>query len=231
MDSPAEPIPAEPIPAEPLVQRAQIPADVWPAPVDTIDTVDIVAPQVQPGVRASDAEREETVSRLSVAAGEGRLTLEELGVRVSSAYSATTRAELEHVLVDLPVPVSETGTVEPVEPRRKPKRHWIVSIMGEHHRDGRWRMSPRTTVVTVMGESSIDLRGAVLDGRQAKISSYLMMGEMRLIVPRGVEVEVTGFVLMGSRKVRVEDAPLRPGTPTVHIRCIGMMGEVRIESR
>jgi hypothetical protein len=57
------------------------------------------------------------------------------------------------------------------------------------------------------------------------------MGEQRVIVPTGIEVEVTGFVFMGSRKVRVADAPMRPGMPRVHIRCYGMMGEVKIESR
>jgi hypothetical protein len=183
-----------------------------------------------PVIRASDAEREATVTRLSEAAGEGRLTLEELGVRVSTAYTATTRAELEHVLVDLPAPLPATEQTLPAERSTKPKRRWIVSVMGEHHRRGRWRMSPRTTVVTVMGETDLDLRGAILEGQHAQISTYLMMGEMKVRVPRGVEVEVTGFVLMGSRKVKVEDAPLRPGTPTVHIRCIGMMGEVSIQS-
>jgi predicted membrane protein len=83
----------------------------------------------------------------------------------------------------------------------------------------------------MMGETNLDLRGAVLEGPHAAITSFTMMGETKVIVPKGVEVDVTGFVLMGSRKVKVEDAPIRPGTPTVHIRCIGMMGEVRVESR
>jgi hypothetical protein len=183
------------------------------------------------GIRASDAEREATVTRLSEAAGEGRLTLEELGVRVGAAYSAVTRAELEHVLVDLPAAAPSPATAPAVSGARKSKRKWIVSIMGEHHRRGRWRMSERTTVVTMMGETNLDLRGAVLEGPHAAITSFTMMGETKVIVPKGVEVEVTGFVLMGARKVRVEDAPIRPGTPTVHIRCIGMMGEVRVESR
>lgn len=185
------------------------------------------------GVRASDAERETTVNRLSEAAVEGRLTLEELGIRVGAAYGATTRAELEQVLVDLPVatPVATSDLAPEVRKPRKPKRRWVVSVMGENHRRGRWRMSGRTTVVTVMGETGLDLRGAILEGHQAQISTYTLMGETKVIVPKGVEVEVTGFVLMGSRKVRVEDAPLRPGTPSVHIRCFGMMGEVRVESR
>ena len=54
------------------------------------------------------------------------------------------------------------------------------------------------------------------------------MGQQRVIVPEGVEVEVTGFVLMGDRRVKVTPVLPRPGVPRLHIRVIGMMGEVRV---
>jgi hypothetical protein len=54
--------------------------------------------------RVSDAEREAVVDRLRHGAGEGRLDPEELERRVSAAYGATTRGELEAVVVDLPAP-------------------------------------------------------------------------------------------------------------------------------
>ena len=186
-----------------------------------------------PPLRASDAEREDTVRRLSNAMGEGRLTLEELTNRVDTAYGATTRAELEPLVADLPLPAeAEPARGAAVEPARsrKPRRRWVVSVMGEHDRLGRWRMSGRTTVVTVMGETKLDLRGAVIEEREVRINAWLMMGEQRIVVPRGLEVEVTGFVFMGSRRIAVEDAPARPGMPRVHIRTLGMMGEVRVES-
>jgi hypothetical protein len=57
-----------------------------------------------PTVRASDAEREAVARRLTEAAGEGRITLEEHGARVEVAYAARTRADLVVLLSDLPVP-------------------------------------------------------------------------------------------------------------------------------
>lgn len=54
--------------------------------------------------RASDAEREVVVERLRHGAGEGRLDADELERRVSAAYSATTRFDLEAVVADLPAP-------------------------------------------------------------------------------------------------------------------------------
>jgi hypothetical protein len=54
------------------------------------------------GVRASDAEREATIERLRVAAGEGRLTFEELADRIDAAGGSSTRGELERLTGDLP---------------------------------------------------------------------------------------------------------------------------------
>lgn len=49
-------------------------------------------------VRASDAEREDTVARLHHALGEGRLDLAETEVRVAAAYVARYRSELSPLL-------------------------------------------------------------------------------------------------------------------------------------
>lgn len=53
-------------------------------------------------VRASDAEREDTVRRLHQALGEGRLDLQETETRVAAAYTAMYREELPELLGDLP---------------------------------------------------------------------------------------------------------------------------------
>jgi hypothetical protein len=53
-------------------------------------------------VRASDAEREETVTLLRAHAGDGRLDLDELERRIGAAYAATTRRDLVALTDDLP---------------------------------------------------------------------------------------------------------------------------------
>ena len=55
-------------------------------------------------VRASDAERDATVERLSQATGDGRLTLDEFSQRMERATTARTRGELDRLVTDLPVP-------------------------------------------------------------------------------------------------------------------------------
>jgi hypothetical protein len=53
-------------------------------------------------IRVSDAEREFVVAQLQHATTEGRLSLDELGDRVSGAYAAVTRLELDELVDDLP---------------------------------------------------------------------------------------------------------------------------------
>ena len=60
------------------------------------------ATEQDPGLRASDADREETVTLLREHAASGRLDVEELEQRVSAAYAARTHGELAVLQRDLP---------------------------------------------------------------------------------------------------------------------------------
>ncbi|WP_410628375.1 DUF1707 domain-containing protein [Amycolatopsis sp. cmx-8-4] len=53
-------------------------------------------------IRCSDGEREQTRSRLAQAAGEGRITVEELDDRLALVAAARFRHELDAVAADLP---------------------------------------------------------------------------------------------------------------------------------
>jgi len=62
----------------------------------------MVAEPPRDDLRASDAEREETVAALREHAGQGRLDLSELSERLDRAYESRTRAELAAVVDDFP---------------------------------------------------------------------------------------------------------------------------------
>jgi len=57
-----------------------------------------------PGMRASQEERDRVVDLLRTHAGEGRLELDELEQRVEAALAARTRGDLAALLTDLPDP-------------------------------------------------------------------------------------------------------------------------------
>jgi hypothetical protein len=69
-----------------------------------------------PGMRASDAERESVVSQLREHGAAGRLEVEELEQRVGAAYAARTHGELGGLLADLPAR-------QPARPVAAPRRH------------------------------------------------------------------------------------------------------------
>jgi len=55
-------------------------------------------------LRAADTDRERIAERLRSAAGEGRLSADELEGRLEVAFGASTFAELESLVADLPQP-------------------------------------------------------------------------------------------------------------------------------
>lgn len=92
-------------PIDPPVQHDRRPSAVPPDPMpvprpEVADTVE--APSAPDTVRASNAEREDTVAALHRALGEGRLDLAETENRQSAAYAARYRHELPGLLADLP---------------------------------------------------------------------------------------------------------------------------------
>lgn len=178
-----------------------------------------------PAQRASDGEREAVAARLQTAAGEGRLTLDELAERLEGALAAVTRGDLDALTADLPA-LPATASPGP-----KPRR-WIVGIMGGGDHRGRWRIASRCTVVNVMGGADLDLTDAVVEGPQTEIRVFSLMGGSDIVVPEGVHVQLSGFAFMGANDLSLEDMPPAPaGAPVVHIRAYSVMGGTDVRLR
>jgi hypothetical protein len=73
------------------------------------------------GIRASDAEREQTAARLYEALREGRLDLAETEERVAAAYASRYRAGLAPLLADLPDSPDTRATVP-----SSPAPEWVA---------------------------------------------------------------------------------------------------------
>jgi hypothetical protein len=129
-------------------------------------------------VRASDAEREAAVERLRVATTEGRLTLTELTERTEAAYTATTRGELVRITADLP---AAAATAAPVPATPGADREWVIAIIGDTKRQGRWRVERPLAALAVMGDVVLDLRGAEVPQGQVAIDATAVMGDVKVI--------------------------------------------------
>jgi hypothetical protein len=179
-----------------------------------------------PKVRASDAEREATVERLREATAEGRLTFGELTERTETAYTATTRGELVPLTADLPEVSSAPAA--PVRPPAGRDREWVVAVMGDSKRQGRWRVERPLTAVAFMGDVVLDLRGAEVPRGDVDIIATAVMGDVKVYVPDGVDVELSGIAVMGDKQLRVREAPAGQPSPRVVVRATAVMGDVKV---
>ncbi|MEU0481691.1 DUF1707 domain-containing protein [Streptosporangium sp. NPDC006013] len=181
-------------------------------------------------MRVSDAEREAAVEWLRVASVEGRLTLGELTERTEAAYTALTQAELAVLTADLPGGhPAPAPAYPPAEAERGgAARRWFVAVMGSSKRRGTWRIDKPLGAVAVMGDVVLDLRQAEVRTGVVDIMATAVMGDVKIIVPDGVDVELDGIAIMGDKKVQVIEAPPGTNVPIVRVKAYVLMGDIKV---
>ena len=109
------------------------------------------------------------------------------------------------------------------------RRRWFVSVFGDISQTGSWPANPRISPVAVFGDIDLDLRQAIMPSDVA-ISAIAPFGEVNVLVPADVRVDVGGFTLFGSKKVSVRDAPLGQSAPAVRVRGFTLFGSIKVWS-
>ncbi|XRQ11767.1 DUF1707 SHOCT-like domain-containing protein [Actinomadura welshii] len=166
-------------------------------------------------LRASDADRERVVAVLGEALADGRLTMEEHSERTSRAYAARTLGELTGLTGDL-----SPEEAQPILVDDRP----VSVFFGRARREGRWVVPVKLPVVALFGTVELDLREAVLQRRHIVVDSLILGGRVRILVPEGVRVDVTGRTILTTRDVRAR--PAAEG-PTVELGGTMIFGSVR----
>jgi class 3 adenylate cyclase len=204
-----------------------------------------------PDPRLSDDDRERVVEVLKVACSHGRVTLDEFSERVEAAFRAVGLQDLSSVLADLPHPFgpdlsgvlvagssAAAATPVPVPPTvpdtraGRPVTRWTVSVMGGSQRKGRWRLREKTNAVAVMGGCLLDMRNAEVEGPGIVIKAVAVMGGIEIVVPEGIEVELSGIAVMGGKDARrVKDTPALPGAPLIQVKAFAFWGSVTVRSK
>ncbi|HEX6025866.1 MAG TPA: DUF1707 domain-containing protein [Solirubrobacter sp.] len=178
-----------------------------------------------PELRASDADRERTAELLRQAAGEGRLTIEELDERLNLVYQTRTQRELDKLTADVVAPEDRTRAAKrlPVRPGEG-GTNWLISVLSGHERKGHWRVGSHLKVISILGGSTIDLNDAELTSDVTEITVFSLMGGNDIWIPEGLNVEISDFAFMGGNDVRVGEYRPDPGGPLVRIKMISIMG-------
>ncbi|HEY3684196.1 MAG TPA: DUF1707 domain-containing protein [Streptosporangiaceae bacterium] len=180
---------------------------------------------VPDGLRASHADRDRVVDLLRVAAGDGRLTSEELDQRLELALNARTYGELAALTTDLP---AAPGTAAAPAPAKDVVL--ISTRSGSARRDGRWTVPRRIEVRVRSGSVKLDLTEAVLTHPVLEIDAEVGSGSLAVITRPGVVVDADD-VEVRSGSVRAK-SPWNSRVPvTLRIHVSGKVGSGHISVR
>ena len=176
-------------------------------------------PEDLPELRASHADRDRVVDALRVAAGEGRLTAEELDSRLEIALSARTLGELARLTTDLPTtPATRVKDILVVE------QHG-----GRYLREGRWQVPARIDLRTQLCGVTLDFTQAIITSTVVRVETDMVHGKLFLITGPGMMIDADGLTLTYS-KVKLRST-IATTDPLLRIDLVGNLLHAKVIER
>lgn len=149
----------------------------------------------------------------------GDIDADRFDTSVAGLLAAKTDTELAEVVRSLPQPVAFTSP-----DRRLAKPLEIHSGMGRLRLAGQWQAARETHLSADLGSVRIDLTEAQFDDNVIDLHVYTGWGSITIIVPRGLDVQVTHH--RGGVDSRLE-RPV-PGLPLIRLDVTTNIGRVRL---
>lgn len=102
---------------------------------------------------------------------------------------------------DAPGPAGASPPAEPAPPAEPvwddEQRETVVAVFGDTARSGAWCPPDRLVAVAGFGNVKLDFRDADLPGGPTEIRPFAVFGNVELVVPRRLDVELNGVSLFG----------------------------------
>jgi hypothetical protein len=178
-----------------------------------------------PELRVGDRERGETDALLRDALADGVLSLTEYEERAGQCWAARTRSELDAVVRDLPgarAPVPAVAGAPPGGPNR------ITAVMSESELASPVLPGQDVEATAVLGTAKVDLRREDLPP-EVHVRATALLGEVKVHVPPGTTVHLSGSTVMGERKAKL--GPPVAGGSVVHVHSTAVLGSVVVDDR
>jgi hypothetical protein len=176
-------------------------------------------------LRASHADRDQVAEALRVAAGDGRLSPDELDERLERALTAQTYAELAALVADLPA----AGTTLSAAAASKDLIR-LHRSSGHAECRGRWVVPKRMDLKVTSGHITLDFTEAVITQPTLHIDADVRSGHITLITKPGIVVDADD-VTVRSGHIRVR-APWGTEVPVLlQVDIAGSCGSGHITAR
>lgn len=182
--------------------------------------------------------RAETISLLKQAYADGRINVETLERRLKDATEAENKESLIALVVDIPAPA---GTSSDDAGGAANERTWhenervprdsqsFFAVMGSSEQAGRWQPARQITCFSLMGGIVLDFREADFPRKGVRINTGCIMGGLEVIIPPGINADVSGIPLMGGFDNKSGSGI--PNAPTIEIRGFALMGGVEVKRK
>jgi hypothetical protein len=180
--------------------------------------------------------REQVISRVSESYAEDVFDIDELERRLDLAHGARSIAELDALVADLaPAPPSSALVLaQPMaidDPARADTKKLRV-VMSSVERQGRWSV-PRTMDLRVWwGNAELDFREASLGPGVTTIRVWVFMGNVEVVLPPNLAIDVEVSSFAGSVEERHRVPPdADPSRPVIRIIGSVRFGNLEIMTR
>jgi hypothetical protein len=186
--------------------------------------------------------RQLALDRLTEAFASDLVSMDAYESRVSAVQKAQYPDEIEDAVSDLPMPQPKPSTGRaarkgaqptsmpalrnPIDLRLRGEES-VACVMGNRVLQGDWLSGDKVSSFTLMGNTNIDLRDTALPPGRLKIDAFCLMGNLKVIVPRGLPVKMNSFPIMGNMQVaRDVNRRVERGAPYVEVNGFALMGNL-----
>ncbi|MFD9903314.1 DUF1707 domain-containing protein [Streptomyces sp. NPDC059063] len=181
-------------------------------------------PGPTPELRASHADRDRVVDVLSVAAGDGLLTADELDERLEAALTARTLSELAVLTADLPPAPASAKAAEAKDVLR------IEQSFAAVERVGYWVVPRKLELAVTWCDVTLDFTHAEITQDTLRVEVNMCGKDLTLITRPGIVVDVDALRLDYSR-TKILQTPA-PGTPVaLRVELVGQKSFGRVVVR
>ena len=187
--------------------------------------------------------REQVIARLSECFATDVLEIDELERRLDLAHGARSVADLDLLVADLApaaltkagaepstalVPVTSRAIDDPNRPQAKKLRVMLSSV----ERRGRWTVPSELRLRVFWGNAELDFRDASLGAGVTTIDLGVTMGNVEIILPPHLAIDVDVSCFAGNVEERHRVPPdLDPSRPVLRVTGAVRFGNLEISTR